>query len=107
MVASKKRYLMKKKEHIIFRCSSLEKAILQKKADHSGQSVSSFVRASALGQKIGYKLTDEELEVYQMLTKYHNHFVAISNLLKKKDSAFAKEVGSVAKEIKQHLKKFQ
>lgn len=98
---------MKKKELIIFRCTSLEKAIIEKKSVNSGQSVSSFVRSAALGQKIGYKLTDEELEIYRMLTKYHNNFVSISNLLKKKDSAFAKEIKSTADEIKNHLKKLR
>ncbi|HZJ36564.1 MAG TPA: hypothetical protein VFD29_08070 [Gillisia sp.] len=98
---------MNKKELIKLRCTGLEKAILQKKADNSGQSLSSFVRSAALGHKIGYKLTDEELEAYQMLTKYHNNFVAIINLLKKKDSNFAKEVMRTADEIKEHLKKFR
>lgn len=98
---------MKKKELIKFRCTALEKAIIEKKAEKSGQSVSSFCRASALGQKIAYKLTEEELEAYKILTQYHKNFTAISNLLKKKDSAFAKEVATTAREIKQHLQKFQ
>jgi hypothetical protein len=80
---------MVKKELIKFRCTGLEKAIIEKKADNSGRSVSSFCRSSALGQKIGYKLTDEELEAYRTLATYHKNFTAISNLLKKKDSNLA------------------
>lgn len=73
-----------KKENIIFRCTGLEKAIIEKKAEHSGLSVSAYCRATALNQKIGYKLTAEEIEVYKMLVKYHNNFTAIGNLLRKK-----------------------
>jgi len=98
---------MNKKEVLRFRCSPLEKAIIEKKASDSGLSASAFCRASALGQKIGYKLTDDELEIYRMLTTYHNNFTSISNLLKDKDSRFAAEVKTAAAEIKEHLKKFQ
>jgi len=98
---------MKKKELIKFRCTALEKAIIEKKAEKSGQSVSSFCRSSALGQKIAYKLTDEEIEAYQILTQFHNNFASISNLLKNKDKAFAKEVATTASEVKRHLQKFQ
>jgi hypothetical protein len=98
---------MEKKEVLRFRCTPLEKAIIEKKASNSGLSASAFCRASALDQKIGYKLTDEELEAYQMLVKYHNNFMAISNLLKNKNSRFAGEVNKTAVEIKNHLKKFK
>lgn len=98
---------MKKKELIKFRCTPLEKAIIEKKAENAGTSVSSFCRVSALDQKIGYRLTAEELEAYKMLTQYFNNFKAISNLLKNKDSAFAKEVATTAQEIKNHLQKFK
>jgi len=103
----KKKNLMEKKEVLRFRCTPLEKAIIEKKASNSGLSASAFCRASALDQKIGYKLTDEELEAYQMLVKYHNNFMAISNLLKNKNSRFAGEVNKTAVEIKNHLKKFK
>ncbi len=98
---------MIKKKIIKYRCTALEKAIIKKKAANSGQSISSFCRSSALGQKIAYKLTDEELQAYQMLVKYHNNFTAISNLLKKKDSAFAKAVLEMIGELKIHLNKFK
>lgn len=103
----KKKKHMKKKQNIIFRCTTLEKSIIEKKASHSGASVSAYCRATSLGQRINFKLTEEELGVYEMLTRYHNNFVSISNLLKKKDSTFAKEVSSTALEIKRHLKKLQ
>ena len=98
---------MIKKQLIKFRCTGLEKAIIQKKADNTGQSISSYVRTTSLGQHIGNKLTPDELEAYKMLTTYHRNFTAISNLLKRKDSGFAKEVANTAEEIKIHLKKFR
>jgi hypothetical protein len=96
-----------KKAYIKFRCSHLEKAIIEKKASHSGLSVSAYCRSVALQQKISYKLTDEELECYQNLTKYHNNFASITNLLKNKDSRFAKEVQDLTGQLKEHLNKFQ
>ena len=98
---------MRKKELIKFRSTSLEKAIIQKKAKNTGLSLSAFCRAAALDQKIGYKLTDEELEAYKNLTKFHNNFINISNLLQKKDPALSKLVTDTALDIKNHLKKFQ
>lgn len=96
-----------KKQSIKFRCSSLEKEIIKKKASNSGLTISEYCRAIALNQKIGFKLTDEELEIYKTLIKYHNNFVQISNLLKKKDSGFAKKIMEVVNEIKCHLNKFK
>jgi len=98
---------MNKKQQIKFRCTSLEKAIIEKKAEKSGLSTSSYCRASALGQKIGYKLTDEELEAYEMLVKYHNNFTRITNAFKDKDSNFVREMNETALEIKRHLQKFK
>ena len=91
---------MNKKSEIKFRCTPLEKAIISKKASHSGMSVSSYCRNSSLDQKIHYKLSDEELSVYQMLFEYRTNFIRISNILKKKDSNFYKEVKSLKINIK-------
>lgn len=96
-----------KKETIRFRCSRLERLLIEKKASNAGMSVSALCRASVLGQKIGNRLTAEELEAYEMLQKYRNNFQNIANLLKSKDSTFAKEVGAAVSHIKSHLKKFE
>ena len=98
---------MNKKKRIELRVTTLEKKIIEKKAENSGLNTSEYCRNAALGKKINTKLTIEELEVYKDLTKYHNNFTAISNLLKKKDSKFYKEVQEVTKLIKQHLTKFK
>ena len=98
---------MQKKEFIKFRCTGLEKAIIKKKSDNSGLSLSDYCRKTAMDQKIGYKLTADELECYQTLAKFHNNFRSISNLLKNKDSAFAGEVMVVINDIKEHFQKFK
>ena len=96
-----------KKEKIEFRCSSLEKAIIQKKAEKAGLKTSEFCRATTMGQRVTYRLTEEELAIYKMLVVYGNSFTRIANLLRDKDSKFAKEIRQTADEIKKHLKKLQ
>lgn len=96
-----------KKQKIEIRVTSLEKAIIQKKAENSALSMSEYVRSSALNQNISYKLTEDEFEVYKMLKSYYNNFQRIGNLLKEKDAEFAKEVMKTAKEIRRHLKKIE
>jgi len=94
-----------KKKRIELRLSSLEKAIIEKKAESSGLSVSEYCRRSALNQEIDYKLSSEELEVYKELHEYRRNFTLISNMFKEKNPDLAKAVQITAKKIEQHLKK--
>jgi len=98
---------MIKKKRIDFRCTSLEKAIIEKKAENTGLSTSEFCRASALGQKIRSKFTEEEMEVYKMMLKYHKNFTALSNLFKAKNPSLSNETKVLADQIKTILKKLQ
>lgn len=98
---------MNKKSLLKFRCSALEKAIIEKKAEKSGLSVSAYLRSAALEQKVNYRFTDEELEVYQMLLKYHKNFSSLSNLFKAKDPSLSNLTKELTFEIKNHLKKLQ
>jgi hypothetical protein len=95
-----------RKQRIEFRISSLEKEILKKKAEHAGLSISDYCRRSALGQKVSYKLTAEELEAYKMLIQYRNNFVSISNLFKNNQS-IGSPVLELVRQLDEHLKKFQ
>lgn len=95
-----------KKQKIEFRVSSLDKAIIEKKAEHSGLSVSEYVRRSALNQKIDYKFTDRELEAYQDLHQFRRNFVLIRNMFKVKDPELASKVKETAQLIEKELKKF-
>lgn len=95
-----------KKQRIEFRVSSLEKAIISKKSEHSGLSISDYCRRSALNQEVSYKLTSEELEAYKMLIQYRNNFASISNLFKNNQS-IGEPVLNMVRQLDEHLKKFQ
>ena len=96
-----------KKHRIEFRVGSLDKAIIEKKAKKAGLSISEFCRRSVLDQKVDYKLTSEELQIYQELHEFRRNFVLISNMFKVKDPLLAEQVRSTAAKIENHLKKFQ
>lgn len=96
---------MNKKKLIKFRCTSLEKALIQKKAENTGLSTSEFCRSSALGLHVKSKLTAEEIEIYKDLAKFHKNFMSLSNLFKEKDPSLSNETRLLAKEIKEHLQK--
>jgi hypothetical protein len=98
---------MNKKVFLKFRCTNLEKAIIKKKAENTGLSMSEFARAAALGQTVKSKFTDEEFEIYQTLLKYHKNFTALSNLFKAKDPSLSNLNKELALEIKGVLKKLQ
>ncbi|PKQ60180.1 hypothetical protein BZG02_20440 [Labilibaculum filiforme] len=98
---------MMKKQKIEFRVTSLDKAIIEKKAEHSGLSVSEYIRRSALNQKIDYKLTEKELEIYKDLHRYRRNFVLISNMFKIKDPDLVRSIRQTIEEIQEHLKKLQ
>ncbi|MEL4306907.1 mobilization protein MbpA [Joostella sp. CR20] len=96
-----------KKEFIQFRCSLYEKKILKIKAKSAGLTLSEFLLKSATNAKIIERLTDEQITMYQTLTKFHNNFIAISNLFNKKDPKLASEVKLLANQIKSHLSNFK
>tara|TARA_R110002012_G_scaffold279098_1_gene467002 strand:+ start:3789 stop:4088 length:300 start_codon:yes stop_codon:yes gene_type:complete len=99
---------MKKTRKIEFRVSLLEHHIIKNKANRIGCSVSEYLRNTALDYPLSYKLTPEEIEVYQQLNKYGDNFRRISNLFKLGDVTGVKETSiETAKLIRQHLKKFK
>ena len=95
-----------KKQRIEFRVSSLEKAIISKKSEHSGLSISDYCRRSALQQNISYKLTTEEIEIYKMLVQYRNNFASIGNLFKNNEP-ISVELKKLIHQLDEHLKKFK
>lgn len=103
---NKKKEVSIKDEIIKFRCTTYEKKLLTLKAKAAGLTLSEYFRRVAFEQKIVERLSDSEIEIYQMLVKYHNNFKAISNLFKKKNPNLSKEVLEVARAIKEQLKKF-
>ena len=98
---------MNRKSFLKFRVTPLEKLVIKKKAENSGLSMSEFARASVLGQKVSSKLTEDEIEIYKDLVKFHNNFQSISNAMKERSPSISNEVLLLADEMKKHLKKFQ
>lgn len=86
------------------RVSTLEKRIITKKANQLGVSTSELIRAVVLDYKIKSRLTQEELEVFKMLTNYSLNFTRISNLVREKDYDTFKNLSiKTAKEIREIL----
>lgn len=101
----KKESFKGKVELIKFRCTALEKKLLKIRAKNCGLTLSEYFRRVAFEKKITERLTDEEIEIYQDLVKYHNNFKAIGNMFRKKNPNLAKMVYALAEDIKTHLKK--
>ncbi|MEW4922196.1 mobilization protein MbpA [Algibacter sp. 2305UL17-15] len=90
-----------------FRCSVYEKKLLKVKAKRSGLTLSEYIRRSLFEKEITERFTDEHIELYKMLIKYHNNFKSIGNMYRKRNPKLTQEVYDLANEIKAHLKKFQ
>ena len=90
-----------------FRCSIYEKKLLKVKATSCGLSLSEYIRRSLFQIEITERFTDEHIELYKMLIKYHNNFKSIGNMFKKRNPKLTQEVYDLANDIKAHLKKFQ
>lgn len=97
------------KNHLIkFRVSKVESLIIKKKADKAGVSVSELMRGLILDYKLSNKLTPEEIECYQLLSKYSDNFRRISNLFKTGDTTGVKEESlETSKLIREHLLKLK
>lgn len=98
---------MNRNQKIELRVTKLEKKLLEKRASESGLSVSEYLRRAGFGQKIGYKLTPEELDIYKDLHQFHRNFTALSNFFKVNHPELYKESQSLIDEIKGHLKKLE
>lgn len=97
------------KDNLIkFRVSKIENLIIKKKASNSGVSVSELMRGLVFNYKLSNKLTPEEVECYQLLSKYADNFRRISNLFKLGDTTGVKEETiATSKLIREHLLKLK
>lgn len=98
---------MNRTQKIELRVTKLEKKILEKRASETGLSVSEYLRRAGLSQKVGYKLTPEEVEIYKDLHKFHRNFSSLSNLFKSGHPDLYEDAQCLMDEVKQHLKKFK
>ncbi|WP_244462127.1 mobilization protein MbpA [Wocania ichthyoenteri] len=96
-----------KGEFVKFRCSVYEKKLLKVKAQSCGLTLSEYIRRTVFEQTITERFSEEHIEIYKMLIKYHNNFKSIGNMYRKRNPKLTKEVYDLANEIKTHLKKFQ
>lgn len=96
-----------KKEFVQFRCSVYEKKLLRVKAKKSGLSISEYCRRAAFNDRIVERLSEEQIEIYKMLSKYQNNFKLIGNMFRKRNPKLSDEVVKLADEIRQHLLNFR
>ena len=102
-----KRVFKGKSDLVKFRCSVYEKKLLKVKAKSCGLTLSEYIRRILFEKEITERLTDEHIQLYKMLIKYHNNFKSIGNMYKKRNPKLTETVYDLANEIKAHLKKFQ
>lgn len=102
----KKKSFKGRNQLVKFRCTTYEKKLLAAKAKLCGLSLSEYLRRAAMTQTTVERLSDEEIEIYQMLAKYHNNFKSIGNMFRKKSPKLTEMVYETAKQIKEHLKRF-
>lgn len=89
-----------------FRSTIFEKKLIKIKAKNASLSVSEYCRRSAMDKKVVQRFTEEQIEIYQDLAKYHNNFKSIGNMFHKKNPNLTIEVYKLADEIKKHLNRF-
>ena len=62
---------------------------------------------STMEQRIVERLSDEHIDLYKTLIKYHNNFIAIGNMFKKRNPKLTETVYQLANEFKEILKDFK
>ncbi|SDB26725.1 hypothetical protein SAMN03097699_0393 [Flavobacteriaceae bacterium MAR_2010_188] len=90
-----------------FRCSVYEKKLLNVKASSCGMTLSEYIRRTIFEKEITERFTDDHIQLYKMLLKYHNNFKSIGNMYRNRNPKLTEAVYELANEIKAHLKKFQ
>jgi len=103
----KKRVFKGKGDLVKFRCSVYAKKLLKVKAKSCGLTLSEYIRRSIFEKEIQERFSEEHIEIYKMLIKYHNNFKSIGNMYRKRNPKLTQEVYGLANEIKAHLRKFQ
>lgn len=103
----KKERFKAKREIVKFRCSVYEKKLLHVKAKRSGLSISEFIRRVALEKDIKERLSEDHVDIYKSLVKFHNNFKWIGNMFRKKDPKLSVTVYKIAADIKLHLQRVE
>jgi len=103
----KKEMFKAKRVFVKFRCTVYEKKLLQVKAKRSGLSLSEFIRRVALEKEIKERVSEDHMEIYKSLVKFHNNFKSIGNMFRKKDPKLSEAVYKIAADIKLHLQRVE
>lgn len=72
-----------KTELVKFRCTVMEKKLLINRAKNSGLTLSEYFTRVAFEKKITERLTEDEIEIYKTLVRFHNNFKSIGEYVQK------------------------
>lgn len=100
---SKKEMSTSRRHEVRFRCSLYEKKLLQVKAERSLLSRSEFCRRAVFDVEIKERLSEDHIEIYKNMVKFHNELKSIENMFRKQDPNLASVVHQLVQDIKSHL----
>lgn len=101
---NKKKKLSKvRSQSFNMRCSVYEKKLIELKAKHSRLSVSEFCRRAVFRVEIKERMSDQHIEIYKTLVKYHHNLKVTGNMFRKSDPELTKGVYQLANQIKAFL----
>ncbi|EKT3957197.1 plasmid mobilization protein [Flavobacterium psychrophilum] len=98
--------MVNKTKSIMFRVTTIQKKIIEKKAKERKTSTAYYCRMVALERRDKTVFSDEEIKAFEDLHHIRNSFIHINNLLKNKDSNFANQVMKTVKNTESILKIF-
>ena len=99
--STKKKSLSKvRRQPIHIGCTLYEKKLLKLKAKRSRLSVSEFCLRAVFQVEIKERLSDEHIEIYKTLVRFHNNLKATGNMFRKSDPELTKSVNLLANQIK-------
>jgi len=75
----------------------------KKRERFKGKSEFIKFRCSIYEKEIKERLSDEQIDIYKTLIKFHNNFKSIGNMFRKKDPKLTSAIYKLADEIKIHL----
>lgn len=85
----------------------MEKKILILNAKSVNMTMSEYIRSSINNKKVVERLSDEQIEFYLGLMKFHNDFKRLGNLFRKKDPNLKMTLYQVAKKLEYELDTFR
>lgn len=93
-------------EQLHFRVTRLERRVIERKAIACGMNVAEFVRNSALGKEVGYRLTPEEVEAFRNLVQLRTNWSRLGSLIRERKE-FTHEVRELILLTNQLIGKFK